>query len=111
MNNIYTIEQFICASLSCYKIDLIPSDFKDALESFYQNMSGIIVGAVIMGSEKYINYESDIIRLKEEYNFDDIIEFDGAYMTIRDYLKLIAGSDLVEFFENERIYNECAGRS
>lgn len=94
----YTYEQLVCGALAVYKDSITVSEIFDLMSELESaNPEMHIRIAPVTYSSDFITYDDNVLRLKDEFDFDAVGEYDGHDITLRGYLALISGVEIVTF--------------
>ena len=99
----YSLEQLVCAGLACFSPVLLEEDivhFQLELKKYMPEMC--MSSDIIRCTKEYINYTPGFFTLNENFSLDTVGVYEGENITLKDYLKIVAGPELVAFMQSEK---------
>lgn len=97
----YSFEQFICAGIACFSSVLLLEDIKRLYQELcvtYPQM--IMINDTIRYTNEYIDYTPNFCKLNINFKLKMLGIYDNEEITLKEYLKLIAGDKLVSFMQS-----------
>lgn len=106
MEEYYSFEQLVCAGIACLNTSLSAEyivHLQAELEKTFPEM--VMVNDIIRCTRDYINYTPGFYEINEHFSLDSIGIYENETMSLKEYLKIVAGPKLVSFMQTQKIRN------